>query len=76
MKVKELFAILKREPANWDRDLIVEVQLSPADVERARIQLQAGPETPRIAVLSADVHSGETTLEEPRSYVLRIKVTG
>jgi hypothetical protein len=56
VKVKDLFAILKREPANWNRDLIFEVVMPDGEVK------------------AAELKGGEPTKEEPRQFVLRVKV--
>lgn len=72
MKVKEFYAILRKEPANWERELVVEVHLTAADVERAIRQINDSERSP-VAVFEAEL-SGEPTKEEPRRYALRVKV--
>ena len=69
MKVKDVFAILKREPANWDREFFVEV-IPPDDVadDLVRVaEVEGGEPT------SIEGEQGDPNLVEPRKFVLRVK---
>lgn len=55
MKVKDLYAILRKEPGRWNMDLIVEVEY-PTGIDIAELEgLTTTLEEPRQAILRVKV---------------------
>jgi hypothetical protein len=64
VRVKDLYAILKREPDRWNMDLIVEVESSTGTVIADLEGLTTTLDDPRQAILRVKVRTHERQ-EEP-----------
>lgn len=59
MKVKELYARLRREPAHWSTDLAIEIHVRRSDGS--------------VRIVSGHIAGLETDLEDPGRLILRVK---